>query len=291
MLFPAYCYAFSLRENVPGALRGVSSETCRKMEIYLTMDYPVFNDPNEKPLDRLLPDGGFCPIFRRIACVGDSLSSGEFQLMGEDGKWKFYDKFEYSWGQFIARTCGNTVYNFSAGGMTAKWYLHFAEDMGYWNPDKKCQAYIIALGVNDLCNQHQEVGDINDVDIDNPGNNPETFAGYYAEIIARYRKIQENPFFFFMTMPQGAPDDPVRAEYKLRHHELLNAFARIVPNAFVLDFYKFARPYDKQFNELYYLNGHLNPCGYLLTAKMVMSYIDYIIRHDVKKFELVGMMQ
>lgn len=38
------------------------------------------------------------------------------------------------------------------------------------------------------------------------------------------------------------------------------------------------------------MNGHMNPCGYVLTAKMVMSYIDYIIRHDMKKFELVGMM-
>ena len=32
----------------------------------------------EKPLDRILNDGGFCGIFRTIACIGDSLSSGEF---------------------------------------------------------------------------------------------------------------------------------------------------------------------------------------------------------------------
>ena len=31
---------------------------------------------NEKPLDRIVTDGGFCGIFRRIACIGDSLSSG-----------------------------------------------------------------------------------------------------------------------------------------------------------------------------------------------------------------------
>ena len=33
----------------------------------------------EKPLDRVVDDGGMCAIFRSIACVGDSLSSGEFE--------------------------------------------------------------------------------------------------------------------------------------------------------------------------------------------------------------------
>ena len=32
-----------------------------------------YADPNEQPLDRIKPDGGFTGIFRTIACVGDSL--------------------------------------------------------------------------------------------------------------------------------------------------------------------------------------------------------------------------
>ena len=42
------------------------------------MDIKKFFDENEKPLDRLIDDGGFASIFRTIACIGDSLSSGEF---------------------------------------------------------------------------------------------------------------------------------------------------------------------------------------------------------------------
>ena len=38
----------------------------------------------EKPLDRLITDGGFCGIFRTIACIGDSLSSGEFESLVEE---------------------------------------------------------------------------------------------------------------------------------------------------------------------------------------------------------------
>ena len=41
-------------------------------------------DPSEKPLDRLAPGGGFTSIFRSIGCVGDSLSSGEFESMSPD---------------------------------------------------------------------------------------------------------------------------------------------------------------------------------------------------------------
>ena len=39
----------------------------------------LFFDPEEKPLDNLVSNGGFCGIFRTIGCVGDSLSSGEFE--------------------------------------------------------------------------------------------------------------------------------------------------------------------------------------------------------------------
>ena len=52
----------------------------------------------EKPLDRMVTDGGFCSIFRTIGCVGDSLSSGEFEATGPAGETLYLDMFEYSWG-------------------------------------------------------------------------------------------------------------------------------------------------------------------------------------------------
>ena len=39
---------------------------------------------------------------------------------------------------------------------------------------------------------------------------------------------------------------------------------------------------------MFYLGGHMNPCGYILTARQVMSYIDYIIRHNMRDFKEVG---
>ena len=47
----------------------------------------------EKPLDRMTGDGGFSAIFRTICCIGDSLSSGEFETRQEDGTAFYHDFF------------------------------------------------------------------------------------------------------------------------------------------------------------------------------------------------------
>ena len=86
-------------------------------------NYRLCAPADEKPLENWVTDGGYTSIFRTIACVGDSLSSGEFETLdGDTGARHFYDMFEYSWGQFMARMAGLTVYNFSRGGMTASEY-------------------------------------------------------------------------------------------------------------------------------------------------------------------------
>ena len=146
---------------------------------------------NEKPLDDLISDGGFVSIFRTIGCIGDSLSSGEHEGTNEEGNKTYHDYFEYSWGQFMARIAGIKVYNFSRGGMTASEYWEsFAENNGFWEKDKLCQAYIIALGVNDILNVGKPLGDISDINIDDYTKNADTFAGYYAKIIQRLKQMQ-----------------------------------------------------------------------------------------------------
>ena len=121
--------------------------------------------PGEKPLDRLVSDGGFCGIMRTIACIGDSLASGEFESLDEEGKKGYHDYYEYSWGQYLARMAGTQVYNFSRGGMTTKDYMEkFAESRGFWDPALAAQGYIIALGVNDILNNRTADEIINDIE-------------------------------------------------------------------------------------------------------------------------------
>ena len=120
----------------------------------------------EKPLENLVGGYSNTAIFRTMAFIGDSLSSGEFETVDKEGKRHWHDMYAYSWGQFIARKNGLTAYNFSKGGMTAKGYLEgFADRYDLWNPEKACQAYVIALGVNDIYNQKMPSGDAADIDI------------------------------------------------------------------------------------------------------------------------------
>ncbi len=239
---------------------------------------------NEQPLDRF-PEGiSNTAIFRTMAFVGDSLSSGEFESRGDDHSKGYHDYFEYSWGQYIARKNGLTAFNFSRGGMTAKEYMTgYADANRFFLPEKAAQAYVIALGVNDVLNAGQEVGSVSDIDLENYKNNRDTFAGCYAAIIQRYKMIQPRAKFFLVTIPRGErKDNLVRA-----HRELLYALADFFENTYVIDLYKYGPTYDQAFEKRFFLYGHMNPMGYILTANMVDAYIDYIIRKNPKDFYCV----
>ena len=246
---------------------------------------------NEKPLDNIAVNGGFTSIFRTIGCIGDSLASGELESF-EMGRKGYYDYFDYSWGQFIARDAGCKVYNFSRGGMTAKEYIEtYADEKGFFDIEKRCQAYIIALGVNDvtdILDGKFEFGTVEDVKVDNYALNKPTFAGWYGAIISKYKEIQPHARFFLMTMP-NIGDEKKRIDANEKHAELLYDIAKQFSNCFVLDFHKYAPFYnDKMFKKTFYTGRHMNVMGYRLTAIMVESYIDYIIRNNADTFNQSG---
>lgn len=245
-------------------------------------------DPNEKPLDNIVSDGGFCGVLRKIACVGDSLSSGELESLSENGERGWHDMYDYSWGQYIARMAGCTVYNFSRGGMSAEWYNRdFADENDLWNPEKACQAYIIALGVNDVANCRAPVGSIDDVCIEDYTKNKPTFAGHYAKVVQRYKEIQPDAKFFFVTIPIYGDDESFEATCDA-HQKLMYDFAEMFDNSYVIDLRKYGVVYDRAFRKKFFTGGHMNAMGYLYTGKVIASYIDYIIRHNIEDFNQIG---
>ena len=245
----------------------------------------------EKPLDRIVTDGGFCSIFRTIACIGDSLASGEFESIGPDGGKRYHDFYEYSWGQFIGRSCGSKVYNFSQGGMTAKTYMEvFADNKGYWGTDKLAQAYIIALGVNDVTkhmNGEFELGQLSDIDLSNYKNNAKTFIGYYAQIIQRVKELQPRAKFFLVSPPSEGNEESVRTQKYKTIRDLLQGLTELFTDTYLVDLFTYSPLQNAEFKEKFWL-GHMNPMGYVLSARMIESYIDYIIRKNPKEFAQVG---
>jgi len=242
---------------------------------------------DEKPLERLVEGYSNTSIFRTIAFVGDSMSSGEFETCDENGEHGFYDLFEYSFGQHIARKNGLTAHSFSRGGMTAREYINgYAEEKGFWDPQKAAQAYVIALGYNDLVCAKMDVGSTDDIDPADHKNNDPTFAGYYAAIVARYKEIAPDAKFFFMTFPKTG--DQKLDSVAEKHAELLYSLAGYYENCYVIDMFRNAPIFDEAFKERFFMYGHMNPMGYLLIAKMLDSYIDYIIRHNSADFKTAG---
>lgn len=242
---------------------------------------------NEKPLDKLVDGYSHTSVFRTIAFVGDSLSSGEFETRDAEGNPGYHDLYDYSWGQYIARKNGLKAYNFSRGGMTAKEYIEsFAEENGMWDQEKACQAYVIALGVNDIYNKGMEIGNLSDVDNQDYRNNKPTFAGYYGAIIQRYKEISPDAKFFFVTFPRSGSSEKEEQTHQMI--DLLYSFAEHFENSYVIDLYQYGPVYDEEFKENFYMYGHLNPNGYILTARIVDSYIDYIVRHNPKDFQTIG---
>ncbi len=243
------------------------------------------NSPADNPFESLVPNGGMTAIFRTISCIGDSLASGEHELT-EMGERRCIDYYDYSWGQFMARDTGATVYNMSRGGMTAKWFETFAHERGFYDEKYKSSAYIIALGVNDvsqILNGEYELGTISDIDMKNWANNKPTFAGYYGRIIAKMKYMSPDAKFFLMTIPRGIKDEARTALYD-SHAALLREIAQKTENCYVLDFRKYAPVYDEEFRKRFFLSGHMNAAGYRLTALMTESCIDSIVRSNYPDF-------
>ncbi len=239
----------------------------------------------EKPLDRLVDGYSHTSVFRTIGFIGDSLSSGEFETLDAEGKRHYHDLYEYSWGQYIARKNGLKAYNFSRGGMRAQWYMEsYAEENGLFDPEKACQAYVIAMGVNDIYNEHQEIGTVADIEADRTRR--PTFVGFYGDLVKKYKEISPDAKFFFVTFPRGSRGKTEEATAMV---EALYAMAEYFDNAYVIDLYRYGPTYDQKFKDHFYLHGHLNASGYILTARLIDSYIDYIVRHNPEDFRNAGL--
>jgi hypothetical protein len=253
------------------------------------MDWNKFlYNEGEQPLENLVDSYSHTSVFRRIAFVGDSLSSGEFETRNEKAQPSYHDLYEYSWGQYIARSCGLTAFNFSRGGMTAKEFIDsFAEANGMWDKEKACQAYVIALGVNDVYNKGMEIGSVADIDVNDWRNNKPTFLGYYAMIISRYKEISPDAKFFFVTFPKEE-SRTAQSDKTLGVISALYDLTKVFDNSYVIDLYKYGPVYDKSFKDKFFLYGHMTPAGYILTARLVDSYIDYIVRHNPEDFKTAG---
>ena len=68
------------------------------------------------------------------------------------------------------------------------------------------------------------------------------------------------------------------------HRDLLRDMTKIFRHTYLLDFYEYFPAQTEEYKEFFYTGSHLDPMGYVLTAKAVESYIDYLVRKDPRAF-------
>lgn len=272
----------------------------------------------------VVKEGGFGSLIRSWGFIGDSMSSGEtygFKKGATSASGK--DDYWLSWGQFMCRMFGSEGYNYSVGGETAKSWCTGSDNERRWDKLKtqKHEAYTIALGQNDhhwvnatpddtspknypCITKYQNRADFlngtitiseddvrADIDMSDYTSNANSYVGYYAGIIQRIKSANELGFIFLITNPLASVSGQDMG-YKyyndcIRH--IHNIFKEIYPDTiWLIELDKYSRYKDIKTNIA--LNGlHFGAFGYKLSAMEIGTYIDWIIRNNINKFQSISM--
>ena len=246
------------------------------------MDMKQFEiQENEKPLDIIKENCGFASIFKTMGVIGDSLSSGEFEAIDENGCTTYHDMYEYSWPAILSRICGTEYHNYSRGGMSAQeYYDSWADQNHFW---EKRQGYIIRLGTNDIFVYHHPVGSADDVDPSHPEHNPKTYFGYLGKIISKLKTLEKDARIFVVSLQldhsSQESDDIIRYV-----NEELKKLVQKFTYTYHIDMTTYSPAYDEKAREKYAMGYHPNAIGYYMYALMIGNYIDYIIRQNYRDF-------
>ena len=208
-----------------------------------------------------------------------------------------WDNYDISWGQYMCRICGSTGVNYSTGGGTAKKFVlgqspfSSANSLAKLKSDSQKQGYIIAFGVNDRGNAIYDgnVTDINnigaDVNLADPTQNANTFAGYYARVIQEIKNTFQDSFIFLVTIPESSGYDEMNTIIRA----MPGIFEGTYNSIYLLDLKKFL---PESAISQFRMNGfHLNAQGYAYFAYTFCTYIDWLIRtypNEFKGISLVG---
>ena len=267
--------------KIAGSLKNIDSRVSALEDI-------VNPEPTTSPLAVIEKYPSFISCFMNVGCIGDSLASGVAVSKNAAGEIivDSENRYQYSWGQYLARMTGNEYYNWSRGGLRTDTWLTSDYAEACYDGEHLCQAYIIGLGQND--NNHSkgaDLGTASDIDIADYHNNNNTFYGRYAKIIQKIQEITPKAKIFVIT----DPNDSVNAN---GYNTAIKNIAEMFNNVYLIDMRKYMNTAPCATllqNQMRY--GHFNAVGYFLIAKMLMTYIDYIIEHnsdDFREIENIG---
>lgn len=239
----------------------------------------IDDKPADVPLATPVVGGGLTNIFDKIFCIGDSLTRGALEGVDVPPE-KWDNELLYSYPKQLERTLGNTVYNEGRSGSTAKsWYNELGNRLDI--SEQYSNAYIIALGTNDIATEGSFTGSISDINVNNPSLNADTAVGWYGRIIQKIKTNVPYAKIFCVGIPytRNTPEQITEANQKIKDISSLLG-------CYFLDMQKYGIQLDQveEFKTKYYKGGHLNCMGYKWWSDQIASYIDWIINHKPDDF-------
>nr|DAE32426.1 MAG TPA: hydrolase [virus sp. ctEfN2] len=253
-------------------------------EMVKKIDDNLNEAPNENPLSVIRKDAGLLHVFRKVGCIGDSLSSGCCVFKNAQGIEQGADLYEFSWGQYLARMTGNTYYNFSRSGWSTRDWLtgDFGGNLAF-DGNHACDCYFIGLGQNDN-NQSIPVGTRADINLSDLAQNADTYYGNYGKIIQKIQARYPKAKIFIMTDPLDKASSPENNGY----NDAVRTIATMFNNVYLMDLYRYGKEmYDYYGANLLSINkryAHFNAVGYYLCALNIATYADWIMRKNPTEF-------
>ena len=190
--------------NIPDNVKYIIATTLAKSFGLEIITHKKIVDFKIEPDSNIIPNLNHFAVFKSFSAIGDSITEGLYpSTFNEDGsvkKWATNKSF--SWVRYLGALTGASNYNYGVSGATAKtWYTNQYGYSMMVNNNKRTQAYIIGLGVNDTISADYPIGSIADVDFNDCLNNAETFIGCYAKIIQSVISLNPTAKIFCLIPP------------------------------------------------------------------------------------------
>lgn len=199
--------------------------------------------------------------FRKILCIGDSLTEGQFDYYDAGTRREFNSKV-YAYPTYLKAMTGAEVTNAGdAGESTRTWYEKHANDdlSGH-------DCAIIALGLNDS-NGSTSVQTTSEERTTALGN-----------IVAKLKAENKGIKIFISTIFKcftGSEKIPVNTD-------IIN-FANTTDDVYLMDLFT----HGNVINKPWYVAGHLTAYGYRQLAGDIFAYASYIMHNDPESFRFV----
>ena len=275
-----YTLKFTAKKTVTPIVNGYATAN----DNYLAISQADKYDPTD-PYCRIDCAPSFITMFRTIACIGDSLTVGGFNTTSPNENGATIKAFSYP--ENMKKMTGADVKNFGEGGTTAAHPTVSENDRSWWGTMLNDQdvgmaftetgydAYIIALGTNDIIKNGSFTGTVDASGVEDKS----TSVGGYCEIIQKIKEVQPKAVIFVVTISRYRNTAETRAEANAKIKAIADYY-----DCYVIDL----ENHDVGNFDTYYKNGsHNNALGYNLRARQYIAYIDWIIANNLDDFQNV----